>query len=385
MAASTINASQNWSTKSNGRARTARRRISFNNVFRRSSTSSTATTKNSAITGGKGNTSFHSHGTDVTTNNSLASGTSSVASSSSASLALAAGSKSGGTAKISDQRTTPSARVHSDILSNNNHQTRPRRSSLKKTSSCGLEASSSLIKSTDSPPEQKPKSNKAGLASGTKRRPTFRRRSTTDVPSSSAESGRVLLSCHSSASVGRRHSVQFDNRVSFATVPTIDDLKKLGACESDLYYTDEEFASMKRAIRQDARQIKEGRMNCNETTTSTSTGTSTSTSANANTYIPPSPSQHQQNEDDLNDWGIEHHTCTKLARAARAHRVNNVIESVLREQEAQCLDLDSGLLTEASVQSLARTSSLASQAARVQAKRRASDVERHCRRWSASD
>lgn len=138
---------------------------------------------------------------------------------------------------------------------------------------------------------------------------------------------------------------------------------------------------MKRAIRRDARQIKEDRMNCHEATTITST--STSTSANANTYI--APTKQHQNEDDLNDWGIEHHTCTKLARAARAHRVNNVIESVLREQEAQCLDLDSGLLTEASVQSLARTSSLASQAARVQAQRRASDVERHCRRWSASD
>ena len=366
--------------KNGGRAR---RRISFKNVFRRSST---ANTKTSTTTSGKGNTSFHSHGTDITAE-LLASGSSSVASSSSASLALAAGgSVRGDTANISERRTTASASDHSATI-NDHHQTSPRRSSLKKTSSYG--PISTLARTTDSSDidETQPNSNKAALANGTKRRPSLRRRrSTTDIPSSSSAESGVVHSSHSSASLSRRQSVQFDSCVSFATVPTIDDLKKLGACETDLYYTDEEFVQMKRAIRQDARQIKEDRMNFLGDVTNDNNGNETNSnisSTNADTCH--EPFQRRQNEDDLNDWGIEHHTCTKPARAARAHRVNHVIQSVLREQESQCIDPDSGLLTEASVQSLARTSALASQAARVQAQRRASDVERHCRRWSATN
>ena len=360
--------------KNGGRAR---RRISFKNVFRRSST---ANAKTSTTTSGKGNTSFHSHGTDITAE-SLASGSSSVASSSSVSLALAAGgSVRGDTANISDRRTTASASDHS-ATTNNHRLTRPRRSSLKKTSNYGP-IISTLARSTDSSDidETQPNSNKAALANGTKRRPSLRRRrSTTDIPSSSSSESVVVHSSHSSASLGRRQSVQFDSCVSFATVPTIDDLKKLGACETDLYYTDEEFGQMKHAVRQDARQIKEDRMNFLGDVTIDNNGNET------NSNISGTNSHQRQDEDDLNDWGIEHHTCTKLARAARANRVNHVIQSVLREQETQCIDPDSGLLTEASVRSLARTSALASQAARVQAQRRASDVERHCRRWSASD
>lgn len=369
------------STKNGGRAG---RRISFKNVFRRSST---ANAKTSTTTGGKGNTSFHSHGTDVTAD-SLASGSSSVASSSSVAQAPAAeGSVRGDAANISDRRTTASASDHS-ATTNDHHQTRPRRSSLKKTSNYEPMTKLSLIGSTDDDDtkhkleqQTQPKSNIPFPANGTKRRPSLRRRrSTTDIPSTGGS--KVLLPSSSSSStnsLNRRQSVQFDSCVSFATVPSIDDIKKQGGCETDLYYTDEEFGQMKRAVRQDARQIKEDRMNV----TNDNHGNETSISTNTNSQTCHEPSyQQRQNEDDLNDWGIEHHTCTKSARAARAHRVNHVIQLVLREQETQCIDPDSGLLTEASVRSLARTSARASQAARVQAQRRASDVERHCRRWS---
>ena len=354
--------------------REAKRRISsIGNIFRRSSS---ATSKTSTTTGGtsKGNASFHSHGTDVTADSSSAGSSSSVVSSSvppAATPTLVRGDIS----NISDRRTTASTSDHAATIGNN-VKTRPRRSSLKKTSSYGPETSCSLRKTSDiiddavshKPEQTRPKPKRAALANTNKRRSSLsRRRSTTDIPSSSAESKVLHHSSSSSASLNRRQSVQFDSCVSFATVPTIDDLIEVGACETDLYYTDEEFANMKRAIREDARQIKEDRMN------------------SLGDVIPHiEPHQQSQNEDDLNDWGIEHHTSTKAARAARAHRVNYVIQSVLREQETQCIDPENGLLTDVSVLCLARTSAMASQAARVQAQRRGSDVERHCRRWSAT-
>ena len=370
----------------------ARRRISFNNVFRRSSSATSNTAKSlqrttaaqrSQVDGDcRNNPSSHSQGTDSTAD-SMVSG---------ASDGIVVSSCAGPVPRtVSSSSVHRSPRRHSNASNiEGKPLARPRRSSLKKTSSYeSTNSSDSTVQTdatgTENKTEQTQTKLKRETANTKNRRPSFRRRrSTTDIPSSSPSSAanQVLHSSHSSASLTanrrRRPSVQFDNCVSFATVPNMDDIIEQGGCETDLYYTDEEFGQMKHAVRQDARQIKEDRMNFLGDVTIDNNGNET------NSNISGTNSHQRQDEDDLNDWGIEHHTCTKLARAARANRVNHVIQSVLREQETQCIDPDSGLLTEASVQSLARTSAMASQVARVQAQRRASDVERHCRRWSAT-
>ena len=228
----------------------------------------------------------------------------------------------------------------------------PRRSSLKKTSNYEIKLSENLSAQnmTNGPTAQETETAQ-------------RRWSATDISSTTRPESEMTTNQPNPQR--RRRSVQFDKTVSFSIVPTAADIleeHEEGGGAKDLFYTEKEFLRMKRNIKRDAQKIFKSTASMEE-------------NENNNTCA----EQNSQKEDELCDWGIEFHTSSRADRLDRAIRLQDVIQTVLQEQDSQCIDPSTGMLTEASVEYLAK----ASQKSRRQAQRRGSEAERHCRRWSS--
>ena len=243
----------------------------------------------------------------------------------------------------------------------------PRRSSDKKTSNCKIK------------PSAPPSAILAQEAEIPQRRWSTTGISSTTRPGSEKTTGQPN-------SPRRRRSVQFKKEVSFAIVATAVDIldeDEEGEGATDLFYTEKDFLRMKQNAKRDAQKM------ITKENPTEKTSCNASTTANIRTMDQNGNNDNEQNfhkEEDLCDWGIEFHTSSLDGRLDRSLRVKAVIQTVLQEQDSQCsIDPSTGMLTEASVQSLAKASARASQNARLQAQRRGNEAEMCCRRWSCSD
>ena len=233
------------------------------------------------------------------------------------------------------------------------------------------------------------------------RRPAQQPRSAS-LPASLDETWRGHIQCYTHDQHRRRKSLQFDDQVSYAVIPPAlhlalgDGNDKVTADDdidndiddaqttNTLYYTAAEYASMKNAVRTDARRIR--RLRRQEAAIHADAGNSPAQLLKQHLQGVDEAQQAQDAEnandeweDDLNDWGIEHRTCPPTSRTLRAESVDRVVASVLAEQAAQSESQKKCTIL------LRLTSRRASQVARSEALDRGRMVERACGRLSSTD
>ena len=214
------------------------------------------------------------------------------------------------------------------------------------------------------------------------------------------ETRRGHSQCYTHDQHRRRKSLQFDDQVSYAVIPpalhlALGDGNDKVTADDDidndiddaqttniLYYTAAEYASMKNAVRTDARRIR--RLRRQEAAIHADAGNSPAQLLKQQGVDEAQQAQDAENandewEDDLNDWGIEHRTCPPTSRTLRAESVDRVVASVLAEQAAQSESQKKCTIL------LRLTSRRASQVARSEALDRGRMVERACGRLSSTD
>lgn len=276
----------------------------------------------------------------------------------------------------------------------------PRRSSLKKVSSYGPEASerrSSSNNGTSSSSRRRTNASSSAAPTGMSRR----RHSMVDLTTAGQDDNNNDNESLRNQRRTRRSTflptickeVTFDSAVSYATISYVHDI--CPKAPERLFYADEDYHRMKGTIRADVKQIKletkkrQEQKKTKETEkhrySSDKYMDGTPRNVKTSSYLPSYDygEEEVESDSDLCNWGIEHHTCSKAERQERSERARSVINSVLWKQSIirqskSSSDLRNPDLVDTITSKLARTFIKASQVARIQAVERATRVEFHC-------